>query len=83
MLPISQLLLTHGSTYGTIMYQLFLHIGGDGEAHLSQLLQDVGRSSLCTALHSGYLGGGKWHNAAAEEQSRKGVRKHVLCLLHH
>ena len=30
------------------------HIGGDGEAHLSQLLQDVGRSSLCTALHSGY-----------------------------
>ena len=55
------------------------HIGGDGEAHLSQLQQDVGRSSLCTALHSGYLGGSKWHKAAAEEQSGKGVRKHMCC----
>ena len=72
MLPISQLLLTHGSTHGTIMYQLFLHIGGDGEAHLSQLLRDVGRSSPCTALHSGYLSGSKWHNAAARSSLEKG-----------
>ena len=50
------------------------HIGGDSEAHLSQLLQDVG-----TALHSGYLGGSKWRKVAAEEQSGKGVRKHMCC----
>ena len=56
-----------------------VHIGGLGEAHLSQLLQDVDRSSLCTALHSGYLGGSKWHKAAAKEQSGKGVRKHMCC----
>ena len=36
------------------------HIGGEGEAHLSQLLQDEGRSGLCTALHSGYLAGSEW-----------------------
>ena len=34
-----------------------VQIGGEGEAHLSQLLQDVGRSSLHTALNSGYLAG--------------------------
>ena len=34
-----------------------VQIGGEGEADLSQLLQDVGRSSLCTGQHSGYLAG--------------------------
>ena len=33
------------------------HIGGDSEAHLNQLPQDVGRSSLRSALQSGYLAG--------------------------
>ena len=55
------------------------HIGGDGEANLSQLLQDVGRSSLCTGQHSGYLAGSEWCKAVAEEQSGRGGREHMCC----
>ena len=46
---------------------------------LHSLLQDVGKSSLCTAQHSGYLAGREWCKAAAEKQSGKGGREHMCC----
>ena len=56
-----------------------VQIGGDGEAHLSQLLQDVGRSSLCPALHSGYLAGREWCKTVEVEQSGKGGKEYICC----
>ena len=57
-----------------------VQIGGDGEAHLSQLLQDVGRSSLCPALHSGYLAGREWCKTVEGRAAwKRGERIYICC----